>query len=228
LNSKDHQSFISFVNVEKDYHLGKVIVHALKNISLSIEKGEFVALVGPSGSGKSTFLNLSGCIDQPSKGELHVCGRNTGKLNPKEMTILRRDHIGFIFQEYNLIPVLSARENIEYPLIIRKVAKKERMKRVDKIIELVGLTKWAGHRPDEMSGGQRQRVAIARGLISNPSLVLADEPTANLDTETGAEIIHNMQKLNKKLGVTFIFSTHDKQIMKHADRIITIKDGTIT
>lgn len=227
MNSKDYRSFISFVNVDKDYHLGTVVIHALKNVSLSIKKGEFVALVGPSGSGKSTFLNLSGCIDQPSKGELYVYGQNTGKLNPKEMTILRRDYIGFIFQEYNLIPVLSARENIEYPLIIRKVAKKERIKRVDKIIELVGLTKWAGHRPDEMSGGQRQRVAIARGLISNPSLVLADEPTANLDTETGAEIINNMQELNKKLGVTFIFSTHDKQIMRHADRIITIKDGSI-
>lgn len=227
MNTKNCRSFISFINVEKDYHLGKVVVHALKNISLSIEKGEFVALVGPSGSGKSTFLNLSGCIDQPSKGKLYVCGRNTGKLNPKEMTILRRDYIGFIFQEYNLIPVLSARENIEYPLIIRKVAKRERKKRVDKIMELVGLTKWAGHRPDEMSGGQRQRVAIARGLISNPSLVLADEPTANLDTETGGEIINNMQELNKKLGVTFIFSTHDKQIMRHADRIITIKDGSI-
>jgi putative ABC transport system ATP-binding protein len=211
----------------KDYGLGGQTVHALRGVSLDFEEGEFSVIAGPSGSGKSTFLHLAGCLDTLSGGTMRIGGEDTAGLSRKALALLRRKNIGFIFQAYNLIPVLSAAENISLPLILLGVDKKEIQDRLASVIEPLGLGGMERRRPREMSGGQQQRVAIARALIKKPALILADEPTANLDSQTGGEILDLMMKLNESEGTTFIFSTHDKMVMDYARRIIMIRDGQI-
>jgi len=214
--------------VGKEYALGKQIVTALRNISLTIRKGEFMALAGPSGSGKSTLLNLIGCIDTPTSGSILIEGQDISGKTPDELADLRLNTLGFVFQTFNLLPVLSAWENVEYPLLQqRDVAKKTRQERVRHYLNVVGLEPYAHHRPNELSGGQRQRVAIARALATRPSIVLADEPTANLDHKTGEGILRLMKDLNQEEGTTFIFSTHDARVMEMADRVIELADGQI-
>lgn len=221
-------SLIRLDKVSKYYMLGKETVCALKEATLSIDAGVFLAIAGPSGSGKTTLLNLIGCIDTPTGGEIYLDGKEVSGKTPDELAELRARTIGFIFQTFNLLPVLSAEENVEYPLLRRKdIDKDERRKRVARYLEVVGLAKFAKHRPNQMSGGQRQRVAIARALAVHPKIVLADEPTANLDHKTGDEILRLMKKINRKDGTTFIFSTHDKKVMAMADRLIQVEDGQI-
>ena len=219
---------IQFENVHKKYYLGKTEVHALKGVSFHIKEGEFLSLVGPSGSGKTTILNLLGCIDIPCKGVIKVDNVLTHTMNDSEVSRFRNKTIGFIFQSFNLIPVLNVYENIEYPLLIRKSkVTKEQKENIKQLIDEVGLAKHIKHRPDELSGGQRQRVAIARALITNPKIVIADEPTGNLDHKTGTSILELMSKLNNEYKTTFIFSTHDPLVMKYATRKIHILDGVI-
>ncbi|HEX5128033.1 MAG TPA: ABC transporter ATP-binding protein [Rhodocyclaceae bacterium] len=214
--------------VSKDYQLGEQRVLALKNVSLSIEEGVFLAIAGPSGSGKTTLLNLIGCIDQASTGRILIDDQDVAGKNSDELAELRNSTIGFIFQTFNLLPVLTAAENVEYPLLRRQdITVEERRVRVRQMLELVGLGGFADRRPNQLSGGQRQRVAIARALAVQPRIVLADEPTANLDRKTGNEILQLMRALNKRLGTTFIFSTHDKRVMAMADRLVRIEDGEI-
>jgi len=215
-------------DLSKEYALGKQTVTALQHVSLSIAKGEFMALAGPSGSGKSTLLNMIGCIDTPSSGRICIEGKDIGGKSPDELADLRLDTLGFVFQTFNLLPVLSARENVEYPLLQKRdVDKNERQKRIEHYLKVVGLERYAHHRPNELSGGQRQRVAIARALATQPKIVLADEPTANLDHKTGEDILRLMKQLNHEEGTTFIFSTHDARVMEIADRVIELADGQI-
>lgn len=213
--------------VVKDYYLGETTVHALKGVTLQIDEGEFVAVWGPSGSGKTTLLNLIGAIDEPTVGYVSLKGQEISMLPDDQKSELRNEMIGFIFQNFNLVPVLSTLENVMLPLQIRGVstgeAKKQSMQRLDQ----VGLADFIQHRPDKLSGGQHQRVAIARALVTNPSLVIADEPTANLDTRTAMRIMELMRDLNKKEGATFIFSTHDQRILGQVDRLIQLEDGKI-
>jgi putative ABC transport system ATP-binding protein len=219
---------IHFSNVHKNYHLDKVLVPALRGVSFSVEKGEFLAVAGPSGSGKTTLLNLIGCVDVASSGSLQLDGQETSTLNDKTLTNLRLLKLGFIFQSFNLIPVLDIFDNVEFPLLLQKgLGNKERKERVQHYINRVGLNEFIRHRPSELSGGQRQRVAIARALVTQPAIVLADEPTANLDGENAQNIIHLMRDLNAREGTTFVFSTHDHRILKEARRIITLEDGLI-
>jgi len=220
---------ISLKDVHKKYPLGKTEVHAVKGVSFDIESGDFISIAGPSGSGKSTILNMIGCIDTPSEGIVMINETNTSNLKDKEITNLRHDVLGFIFQNFNLIPVLNVFENIEFPMLLGKnpISKIERGKWITQLMEEVGLGDWKTHKPNELSGGQRQRVAIARALVTKPQIVLADEPTANLDSETGASIIELMKKMNKEYGTTFIFSTHDQTIVDIADHVIQLKDGKI-
>ncbi|WP_202634832.1 ABC transporter ATP-binding protein [Rugosibacter aromaticivorans] len=214
--------------VFKDYFLGNQIVQALSNITLHIEQGVFLAISGPSGSGKTTLLNIIGCIDAPTEGKIFIKGQNVTQWSGNQLADVRACSIGFIFQTFNLLPVLSAAENVEYPLLYRKdVSKKERQQRVKYFLDMVGLSKYANHRPGQMSGGQRQRVAIARALAIKPVIILADEPTANLDRITGTEILHLMKDINHKLGTTFIFSTHDQRVIDMADRLVRIEDGVL-
>jgi putative ABC transport system ATP-binding protein len=213
--------------VRKQYRLGKVTVDALRGVNLAVDRGEFVAIAGPSGSGKTTLLNMIGCLDTPTSGAIAIAGEGVCGLRPHQLAEIRAQKIGFIFQTFNLIPVLSAVENVEYPLLIRGRPKSERQAAVAQALEAVGLAGVARHRPGELSGGQQQRVAIARALVSGPSIVLADEPTANLDSQTAQEIIELMLKLNRVEGVTFIFSTHDPRVMNHASRRVEIRDGQI-
>jgi len=214
-------------NVVKDYGLNGQTVHALRGVSLEFQGGEFTAIAGPSGSGKSTFLHLAGCLDTLTGGNMLVGGSDTGRLSRSQLAILRRHSIGFIFQAYNLIPVLSVEENISFPLTLMGVDKKEIKERAAKVLREVGLEGMAKRRPREMSGGQQQRVAIARALVKKPSLILADEPTANLDSTIGREILDLMAALNKSEGTTFIFSTHDQMVMDYARRLVRIRDGQI-
>ena len=215
-------------HVYKDYLLGEQKVQALKNITLSIQTGVFLAIAGPSGSGKTTLLNLIGCIDSPTRGKVFVNDQDVSTQRSDDLADLRARSIGFIFQTFNLLPVLSAAENVEYPLLSRRdLDRTERRRRTDSFLELVGLTKFADHRPNQLSGGQRQRVAIARALAIGPSVVLADEPTANLDHATGSDILSLMRKINHELGTTFIFSTHDQRVMAMADRLVHIEDGEL-
>lgn len=220
-------ALIKVTNLIKDYMLGKTVVHALRGIDMEIEKGEFMAVVGPSGSGKTTFLNLIGCLDTPTEGEVFIEKQNINEYSESQKTRLRREKLGFIFQTFNLIPVLTAYENIELPLLLTKHNSNYRKERIDSVLEMVGLKEYAKHRPDELSGGQRQRVAIARAIISKPEIVIADEPTANLDTETGNSIIKIMKTLNEKENTTFIFSTHDPRMMQHVSRKVDIVDGKV-
>ena len=214
-------------NINKDYQLGKTVIHALKDVSFSVEEGEFISIVGPSGCGKTTLLNILGCIDKPSSGRVFFEDRDLAELNDNQEAEIRLNKLGFIFQSFNLVAVLNCFENVEFPLILAGVDKKERKRRVEHLVELVGLSEFAAHKPDELSGGQRQRVAIARALINRPAIVIADEPTANLDSETGDEIVATMARLNREEKVTFIFSTHNPEIMRHARRTVELKDGVI-
>lgn len=222
-------AIIELQSVKKVYPLGKIEVHAVKGVSFEINKGDFVSIAGPSGSGKSTILNMIGCIDVPTDGLVSIEGVETGTLSDKEITSLRHKTLGFIFQSFNLIPVLNIYENIEFPLLLGKseMSKSEQQEWVNYLIGEVGLTKWATHRPNELSGGQRQRVAIARALVTKPKVIMADEPTANLDSETGEAIINLMKKMNRDLDTTFIFSTHDPDIVSIADHVIKLQDGLI-
>jgi putative ABC transport system ATP-binding protein len=220
---------VRLVDVVKDYPLGKVTVHALRRVNLTIDKGEFTVIAGPSGSGKTTLLNLIGCIDTATAGEVVVDGKSTGKLSDAQLTALRLNSIGFIFQSFNLINVLDMRQNIEFPLLLQGgLSAGERAKRVEDVIEKVGLKQFARQRPNELSGGQRQRVAIARALVTRPAIILADEPTANLDSTTGTAIIDLMRAINHADHTTFIFSTHDDKVMNRADRIVRILDGELS
>ena len=214
-------------NVVKDYGLNNQTVHALRGVNLEFQGGEFAAIAGPSGSGKSTFLHLAGCLDTLTGGAMIIGGSDTGKMDKKQLALLRRHSIGFIFQAYNLIPVLSVEENISFPLTLTGVSQKEIRERTAKVLREVGLEGMARRRPKEMSGGQQQRVAIARALVKKPALILADEPTANLDSTIGREILELMLALNKSEGTTFIFSTHDQMVMDYARRLIRIRDGQI-
>ena len=221
-------SVVRVENVSKEYRLGEQTVKALDSVSLQIENGVFLAIAGPSGSGKSTLLNLIGCIDTPSSGRIEIDGRDVSNRTPDELANLRARSIGFIFQTFNLMPVLSAAENVEYPLLqLPELSRRERRERVAHILAVVGLSRYADHRPNQLSGGQRQRVAIARALAPRPRIVLADEPTANLDHKTGEGILSLMKDINRKSGTTFIFSTHDRKVMAKADRLVTIEDGRI-
>ncbi|GHV89051.1 ABC transporter ATP-binding protein [Spirochaetia bacterium] len=214
-------------NVVKDYGLDGTTVHALRGVNLAFAAGEFSAVAGPSGSGKSTFLHLAGCLDTVTSGNIAVAGKDVSLLSKKELALLRRNSIGFIFQAYNLIPVLSCIENVSFPLTLLGVDKNEARERSLKALAEVGLQGMENRRPKEMSGGQQQRVAIARALVKAPALILADEPTANLDSKTGREILELMLRLNKSAGTTFIFSTHDTMVMEFARRIVHIRDGQV-
>jgi len=218
---------IEIKELKKDYPLGNTIVPALRGVDLTVEEGDFMSIIGPSGSGKTTLLNIIGCIDFATSGSVSVGGREITALSDRQITDIRLNKIGFIFQTFNLIPVLDVLENIEFPLLLMKRSAAEARKRAEKLVEEVGLKEYALHRPTELSGGQRQRVAIARALVTNPDIVLADEPTANLDSVTGASILELMSEMNKLEKTTFIFSTHDANVLKYARRIVKIKDGLI-
>ena len=214
-------------NVTREFKIGEVETHALRGVDLSIENGEFAALVGPSGSGKTTLLQIIGLLDQPTTGTVCVNGKDVTHLNRDQRADLRRGTIGFIFQFFALIPTLTAYENVEMPLLLNGVKAAERRERVNAMLEAVGLSDRAHHRPDQLSGGQQQRVSVARALAIRPSLILADEPTANLDTENGKQVMELMQRLNKETGTTFVFATHDPRVIKYAARVVTLRDGLI-
>ncbi len=221
-------NIIEIKGLKKNYALGTTTVHALRGIDLTIEKGDLISIVGPSGSGKTTLLNVIGCIDNATEGSVKVSGREITSLKDRDITDMRLHHIGFIFQTFNLIPVLNTLENVEFPLLLmKKMSKQEIRKRAEKLIEEVGLGQYIRHRPAELSGGQRQRVAIARALVTNPDIVLADEPTANLDSVTGEQILNLMKEMNRIENTTFIFSTHDANVLKYARGVVKIRDGLI-
>ena len=219
---------IEIKDLKKDYALGKTTVNAVRGVDLEIEKGDFLSIVGPSGSGKTTVLNIIGCIDHPTSGSIKINAQEVSSMKDRDITNIRLNRIGFIFQTFNLIPVLNIVENVEFPLLLmKKESKKNIRSRAEKLIEDVGLQQYKHHKPAELSGGQRQRVAIARALVTNPDIVLADEPTANLDSVTGEQILDLMKEMNKLQATTFIFSTHDSNVLKYAKRIVKIRDGLI-
>ncbi len=218
---------VKIENVTRVYQVGKVETQALRGVNLTIENGEFTALVGPSGSGKTTLLQMIGCLDQPTSGSVIVNGKEVSHLNRNQRADMRRGTIGFIFQFFALIPTLTAYENVEMPLLLNGHTPKERRERVTELLKAVDLLDRANNRPDQLSGGQQQRVAVARALAPKPTLILADEPTANLDTTNGQQVMEIMQKLNKETGVTFVFATHDPRVIKYAKRIVTLRDGLI-
>jgi putative ABC transport system ATP-binding protein len=213
--------------LEKIYQDNSVPVHALKGIDLSIKKGEFLVIAGPSGSGKTTLLNLIGALDIPTKGKVFLEEDDISQKTKNELSQLRLQKIGFVFQAYNLIPVLSALENIEFTMMLRGIAEKEREERALEAMKELGIEELAHKRPNEMSGGQQQRVAVARAIVNNPSIVLADEPTANLDTDTGANLLDLMEKMNQEREITFVFSSHDPQVIGRAKRLLNLRDGRI-
>jgi putative ABC transport system ATP-binding protein len=214
-------------NVTRVYAVGKLETHALRGVNLTIESGEFTALVGPSGSGKTTLLQLLGCLDRPTSGRVFISGKDVSQLNRDQRADMRRGTIGFIFQFFALIPTLTAYENIEMPLLLNGNSAGERDARIKELLEAVGLGDRGASRPDQLSGGQQQRVAIARALASKPSLILADEPTANLDTPNGQQVMETMTRLNKETGVTFVFATHDPRVIGYARRVVTLRDGLV-
>ncbi|MGL4370533.1 MAG: ABC transporter ATP-binding protein [Spirochaetota bacterium] len=218
---------ITVSHLVKNYTANRIAVPAIRGISLSIDEGEFSAIAGPSGSGKTTLLNIIGALDSPTKGTVSVAGKDLADLSRRELADIRRDQIGFIFQAYNLIPVLSARENVEYILLLQGIAKQERKQRAEQILEEVGLADQLSRLPKDMFGGQQQRVAVARAIVSRPRIILADEPTANLDQKTGAALIDLMHRLSHRRKMTFLFSTHDPMVMDYAERLIYIRDGKI-
>jgi putative ABC transport system ATP-binding protein len=215
------------VDITRDFKIGEVETHALRGVNLAIEEGEFSALVGPSGSGKTTLLQLMGLLDQPTRGRVFIKGQDVTGLNRDARADVRKGAIGFIFQFFALIPTLTAYENIEMPLLLNNVSAVDRRLRLNELLEAVGLTDRAQHRPDQLSGGQQQRVAVARALAMRPSVILADEPTANLDTENGRQVMGIMEGLNKSTGATFVFATHDPRVIKYARRVVTLRDGMI-
>jgi len=227
MTDTNQQEVIVARGVIKTYDDNGVPVEAIRGIDLTIERGEFTAIVGPSGSGKTTFLNVISGLDTVTEGEILLNGRLLSGMNGRELSDFRRDNIGFIFQAYNLIPVLTVEENVEYIMLIQGVPKAERHRRVREILAEVGLEGYADRVPPRLSGGQKQRVAVARAMVARPALVLADEPTANLDSKTGAELLDMMRELNRNSGMTFVFSTHDDMIMQRARRLVTLKDGRI-
>ena len=214
-------------NATRVFKIGEVETKALRGVNLSIENGEFTALVGPSGSGKTTLLQLIGLLDKPTTGNVTINGQDATNLNRNQRADLRKNAIGFVFQFFALIPTLTAYENVELPLLLNGTKPAQRKARVNQMLEAVGLSDRAHHRPDQLSGGQQQRVAVARALATNPKLILADEPTANLDTENGKQVMEIMQKLNKETGVTFVFATHDPRVISYAKRVVTLRDGLI-
>jgi len=214
-------------NVTRDFAVGEVTARALRGVSLEIESGEFLTLVGPSGSGKTTLLQLIGCLDRPTSGTVYINGQDVSSLNRNQRADLRQDTIGFIFQFFALIPTLSAYENVEMPLLLTGVRPAQRRERVMHLLEAVDLVDRAHHRPNQLSGGEQQRAAVARSLASNPTLVLADEPTANLDTPNGRQVMEIMTRLNEETGVTFVFATHDPRVIGYARRMITLRDGVV-
>ena len=220
-------SVITTKNLSRHFQDGENIIKAVDDISLNIEAGEFTAIIGPSGSGKSTLLNLIGGLDNPTSGAVELSGTDIAKMSGSALSDFRRDHIGFIFQSYNLIPVLSAEENIEYIMLLQGIDTATRKKRVREMLHLVGLEGLGDRRPSHLSGGQQQRVAIARAMASHPDIILADEPTANLDSKTGIALLEVMKSLNEDRGMTFIFSTHDNKIMDRARRLVHVLDGKV-
>jgi putative ABC transport system ATP-binding protein len=218
---------IQLENATKIYTIGEIETRALDGVSLSIEEGEFTALVGPSGSGKTTMLQLMGCLDRPNSGRVKIKGQDVTRFKANQRADLRRDMIGFIFQFFALVPVLTAYENVELPLLLKGVESKERRERVIEMLNAVELMDRADHRPDQLSGGEQQRVAIARALAPHPLVVLADEPTANLDTANGKQAMEIMQRLNEKTGTTFIFATHDPRVVSFARRVVELRDGRV-
>jgi putative ABC transport system ATP-binding protein len=218
---------IQLQDVTRDYRVGEVETPALRGVTLDIGNGEFTAIVGPSGSGKTTMLQLMGCLDKPTSGTVHINEQDVTRLNANKRADLRKETIGFVFQFFALIPGLSAYENVELPLLLTSVKKAERRERVAELLEAVGLSDRARHRPDQMSGGEQQRVAIARALATHPVLVLADEPTANLDTENGRQVMEIMQRLNEETSTTFVFATHDPRVIPFARRVVELRDGRV-
>ncbi len=214
-------------NATRVFKVGKVETQALRGVSLAIENGEFTALVGPSGSGKTTLLQLIGCLDQPTSGHVYINGRDVSRLNRNQRADVRRGVIGYIFQFFALIPTLTAYENIEMPLLLTGQGAAQRRERVNDLLKAIDLADRAHHRPDQLSGGQQQRVAIARALATQPALILADEPTANLDTPNGTQVMEIMTRLNQDTGVTFVFATHDPRVIKYARRVVTLRDGLV-
>jgi len=215
-------------DLKKTFRTGDVSTEALRGVSFTIDEGAFVSFIGPSGSGKTTLLNLIGCLDKPSSGKLLVAGMEVASLNGTDAALFRGKHIGFIFQSFNLIPVLTVFENIEYPLVmVQNVPGIRRREAVEKLLEAVGMTDQRAKKPDQLSGGQKQRVAIARALVTNPDLVLADEPTANLDRDTAMTIIHLMKAIRDKLRTTFVFSTHDARIINEGESVYRLEDGIL-
>ncbi|MFM1892197.1 MAG: hypothetical protein RLZ44_1274 [Pseudomonadota bacterium] len=221
-------SLVTAEQLVKDYRVGDVVVNAIRGVDFAIEAASFACFVGPSGSGKSTLLNMIGCLDPPTQGRLAVNGTDVATLNHRRAAEFRGQHIGFVFQDFNLIPVLSAYENVEYPLMmVQKWPAAQRRKRVQELLEAAGIAEQADKRPDQLSGGQKQRVAVARALVTNPKLVLADEPTANLDRATALRIIGLMRQLRDEFGTTFVFSTHDPKIMAEAEETFVLEDGRL-
>ena len=222
------KAIVSVRDAVKNYKLGTVEVPALRGVTLDVLEGDFLAIAGPSGSGKTTLLNLIGCVDTPTSGTVEVAGKNTLQLSERELTDLRLHTIGFIFQSFNLVSVLTVFQNVELPLLLqRELTGRARAQRVTALLDRVGLHEYVSHRPSELSGGQRQRVAIARALVTRPQIVLADEPTANLDSVTGDHILDLMRELNKTERTTFIFSTHDQRVMAHANAVVRLADGKL-
>ena len=219
---------VKIENVARVYQIGKVETQALRGVNLSIENGEFTALVGPSGSGKTTLLQMIGCLDQPTSGKVFVNNNDVTTLNRNQRADMRRGTIGFIFQFFALIPTLTAYENVEMPLLLNGHTPNERKERVMELLKAVDLVERANNRPDQLSGGQQQRSAVARALAPKPKLILAEEPTANLDTENGKQVMDLMQRLNQETGVTFVFATHDPRVIGYAKRTVTLQDGVIT
>jgi putative ABC transport system ATP-binding protein len=218
---------IKIDNVTRAYKTGNVETQALRGVSLSIEKGEFTALVGPSGSGKTTLLQIIGCLDQPTSGKVWINGKDVSRLTRNQRADMRRGTIGFIFQFFALIPTLTAYENVEMPLLLNGMSSSERRQRVMELLNAVGMADRAHHRPDQLSGGEQQRVAVARALAPHPLLILADEPTANLDTDNGKQVMEIMQRLNQETGTTFIFATHDPRLFGYARRTVSLRDGLV-
>jgi putative ABC transport system ATP-binding protein len=221
------EEIIAVKNITKIYGTDGVEIHALRSLNLTIRRGEFTAIAGPSGSGKTTLLNIISGLDRPSEGKVMLAERLLSDMKGNELSDYRRDHIGFIFQSYNLIPVLSARENIEYIMLLQGIGEDERHSRVRSILKEVGMEDMGERRPDQLSGGQQQRVAVARAMVTEPDIILADEPTANLDSSTGAALLDMMRELNERKNMTFLFSTHDPMIMERAKRLVILKDGQV-
>ena len=225
MKKKKDRMVVKVENLSRVFKMGKVKVKALQSVSFEIYEGEFVSVMGKSGSGKTTLLNILGTLDTPTDGEVYIDGKPVSKMNDSKRTEIRRNKIGFVFQSYNLIPVLDAIENVSLPLFNSPLSKEKRKERAMKVLDLVGLRERADHKPEEMSGGQRQRVSIARALVTDPAIILADEPTGALDSKTGEQILELFEKLNKEQGYTFILVTHDEAIGKRATRKIVLKDG---